>query len=141
MVGVGVEGVPVNALSDALAVAQARTVQTLSRSFLAAQIDSGALTASLDGIGLTDKIEQAQLIACLEALAEAGASLPSTNGAKPQAESEPASDKQLAFIRDLCDRKGVVAPGDVPLTKEQASEIIDSLNAGTYDPDKWTAPF
>ena len=125
------------ALSDALAVAQARTVQTLSRGFLASQIDSEGLTASLDAIGCTDKIEQAQLIECLTALRDAGASLGNGTAAK---EPEPASDKQLDFIRKLADEKAVVAP-DGPLTKQQASDVIGQLQSGTYDPDKWTVPF
>jgi hypothetical protein len=54
--------------------------------------------------------------------------------------SDVASDKQMAYIASLSDSKGVVAP-DGPLTKVQASEVIDSLQNGSYDPDKWTVPF
>lgn len=126
-----------NALSDALAVAQARTVQTLSRQFLASQIDGESLTAALDGIGLTDRIEQAQLIECLTALREAGASLGNGTAAKPD---EPASKAQLDYIARLADEKGYTAP-EGPLTKPQASEIIDRLQKGTYTPDDNGVPF
>lgn len=34
----------------------------------------------------------------------------------------------------------VVRP-DGPLSKTQASEIIDSLQNGSYEPDTWTVPF
>ena len=55
--------------------------------------------------------------------------------------SEPATDKQTAYIQRLCDEKQQVHP-DGPLTTAQASDIIDSLHAGTYDPKKWVeVPF
>jgi len=55
-------------------------------------------------------------------------------------EPQSVTDKQLAFIDRLCDEKQVIRP-DGPLSKAQASEIIDSLQAGTYDPGKWSVPF
>lgn len=54
--------------------------------------------------------------------------------------AEPATEKQLAFISDLAYQKNVDAP-DGPLSKAQASEVIDALQKGTYEPDKWTVPF
>jgi len=55
----------------------------------------------------------------------------------------PASDKQLRYMAKLLDEKhiDVSAHPDGPFTKEQASEIIDALQAGTYDPAKYRVPF
>lgn len=130
-----------NALSDALAVAQARTVQTLSRLFLASQIGSEELLEGLNAIGCTDVVEQGQLLACLDTLREAGASLGNGSSVKPAPDNEPASERQIAYIAKLADDKGYPAP-DGPLTKAQASEVIDALQKGTYDPDKYASvPF
>jgi hypothetical protein len=94
-----------------------------------------------DSIGLTDKVDKERLIQALMIVKDLGAPLPAeaTSGGEPKP-PEPASDAQLALIADLVKRKNVPAP-DLPLTKVDASAIISSLQAGTYDPSKWSVPF
>jgi hypothetical protein len=53
---------------------------------------------------------------------------------------EPATDRQLAVMRELAEKAGVVIP-ERPFTKDRASEAISQLKAGTFDPDKWEVPF
>ncbi len=126
------------ALADALRAAQAQAIATLSKAYLAEATTHLALVEQLDAIGCTDKIEQGQLVAALDTLHSFGGQAPEPT--KPDTSHEPASDKQLAFLRDLADKAQTVAP-DGPLTREQASKAIDQLKAGTYNPDEWTVPF
>jgi hypothetical protein len=90
-------------------------------------------------MGLTDGVDTERILAAWSTIRALGADTPAESNGKPD---EKASDKQRALIRDLCKRKALVAPDDnTPLTKAQASEIIDSIDGGTYDPAKWTVPF
>lgn len=125
------------ALSDALDAAQRRSLAALQKAYHAGQLDAETCVTKLNACGITDPVDIGLLVANLDVLREHGAELPAEP--KPTTD-EPASDKQLAYIAKLCDEKGVVAP-DPPLSKAQASEIIDQLQAGSYDPDKWTVPF
>lgn len=57
---------------------------------------------------------------------------------------EAPSEAQLDYIRDLCHREGVALP-DVIASKQEASEIIDRIKAGTYRYEDfeypWDVPF
>lgn len=127
------------ALSDALTAAQAKAIAALERAYVAGLIDAGGTVEQLNAIGCTDVIEQGQLFAALDVLREYGATAPAVaNGARPP---EPASESQRQFILRLADERGAVAPDFAGITKAQASEIISSLQAGTYDPERWAVPF
>jgi hypothetical protein len=132
----------VSALAEALVAAQRRALSGLEKQYVAGKIDPDAARAEMALWGLTDDVDQDRLIACLDAIRIYGATLPAeptpANGA-PKA-PEPASDAQLALIARLVQEKNVAAP-DLPVTKQDAHAIIDSLKGGTYDPAKWTVPF
>jgi hypothetical protein len=131
----------VSALAEALLAAQRQAIGALGKSYLAGLGDEDArdaLRVSLDAIGCTDKVEQDYLCTALEYLRQLGTA-PVANG-KPDPASEPASERQTAYIKSLADDRNMIAP-DGPLTKEQASKVIEQLKAGTYNADEWTAPF
>jgi hypothetical protein len=138
----------VSALAEALAAAQRRALAALQKSYVHSPLTPEELDAEkervravLDAIGCTDTVEQGQLFAALDVIRATGAALPSepTNGGEPKP-PEPASGAQLAFIAKLV-KETKATPPDLPVTKAQAHEIIDTLQAGTYDAAKWTVPF
>lgn len=128
-----------SALSDALTAAQARAITALERAYLAGIVDGSQLLESLNALGATDVIEQGELLVCLNVLREYGATV--GNGDRPARQSEPATEPQRGLIAKLADERGVVAPDLAGVTKTQASEIITSLQNGTYDAERWVVPF
>ena len=129
-----------SALADALAAAQSRAVAALGKQYVGGQLSAESVIAHLDGIGLSDPTDTRRWILALDILRATGAALPAE---PPSGEAKPddkATDAQLALIAKLVAEKKVAAP-DLPITKPQAHEIIDTLKAGTYDPGKWTVPF
>lgn len=137
-----------SALAEALVAAQRRALAALQKTYVHSPLTPEELDTEkdrvrqiMDAIGCTDTVEQGQLFAALDVIRATGAALPAepTNGGEPKP-PEPASDAQLARIADLVKRKNVPAP-DLPLTKVDASAIISALQAGTYDPSKWSGPF
>jgi hypothetical protein len=131
----------VSALAEALLAAQRQAIGAAAKAYVAGDGDDyGAelFTTTLDAMGCTDKVEQAQLLSALDTLRKHGAA-PVANG-KPDTAAEPATEAQLRYIADLTNERGVIAP-DGPLTKEQASKVIEQLKAGSYVADEWTVPF
>lgn len=141
-------------LSDALTAAQRRALQALEKAYVAGQLDDasapnpieGAKTEVVAGLlacGITDAVDIDYLLACLDVLREWGAPVPAeTNGAKADPAGEKMSDKQRGFIEQLCREKEQPLPEDLELlSKANASEAINDLQAGTYDPAKWRIPF
>lgn len=128
-----------SALAEALVAAQRRALQAVEKAYVAGQLDGEEATARLTECGITDPVDLAYLLAALDVLKEWGAPVPAEP--KGNGETDKASDKQLQLIADLCKRKNLLAPDPDLLTKAQASEIIDSIDQGTYDPEKWTVPF
>lgn len=53
---------------------------------------------------------------------------------------EAPSDAQLLYIWKLCDEHHVDRPQAVA-SKTEASEIIDAIRGGTYDPGRYCWPF
>lgn len=53
---------------------------------------------------------------------------------------EAPSDAQLAYIRDLCERRSLVPPEAVA-SKQEASAIIAAILHGSYDPDEYALPW
>ena len=130
-----------SALAEALLTAQRQTISALSKAYLAGAFEDdgdAGLIANLDRIGATDAVDKAYLRECLDTLRVWGA--PATPNGKPEPGTEPASEAQLRYIADLANERGVLAP-DGPLTKAQASKVIEQLKAGSYVAGEWTAPF
>jgi hypothetical protein len=113
----------------------------MEKQIVAGKLDDEKARVHMNTLGLSDTVDQDRLLFALAVIRDYGAQLPSepTNGGEPKP-PESASDAQLALIADLVKRKNVPAP-DLPLTKVDASAIISSLQAGTYDPSKWSVPF
>lgn len=124
-------------LSDALTAAQQRALNALGKAYVGGQVEQVQYVESLKACGITDPVDIAYLLASLDVLREWGAPVPESNG-KPA--DEPASDKQKALIADLCRRRNQPVPAAVG-SKADASQIIDSLQDGSYDPEKWSVPF
>lgn len=131
-----------SALADALVAAQARVVAALAKQYVGGAADDVTVRAALESVGLTDEVDTTRLLASWDILRAAGATPPNeqcVNGdAKP--ENEKASDAQLALIAKLVQEKNQPGP-DLPVTKAQAHEIINTLKAGTYDVGRWRIPF
>jgi len=132
----------VSPLSDALTTAQRRALAALEKAYVAGQVEAETMTASLEACGITDPIDLAFLLSSLDVLREWGVAAPtmSERVAREDASQQPASDKQRDYIAKLCEEKQLERP-DEPLSKAEASEIIDAIQKGTYDPAKWRVPF
>jgi hypothetical protein len=133
----------VSALADALAAAQSRAVAALGKQYVGGATVADAVRIDLEAIGLTDELDTARLLAAWDILRAAGAQAPGEQRAATNGEPKPedkATDAQLALIAKLVAEKKAVPP-DLPITKTQAHEIIDTLKAGTYDADRWSIPF
>ena len=128
------------ALAEALLAAQRQAVAALGRAYVAGALDAESLASQLAAVGATDVLDQAALLASLDVLREYGQTPAPAPPPQPDPETEPATERQIAFLASLADSKGTLAP-DGPLTKAQASQAITELKSGSYDPDKWRAPF
>lgn len=129
------------ALSEAVHQAQRSAIAALGKRYIAGKEKDINLPVLLDSFGATDDIEKDTLISCWIYLRETGSQAPEAPAQESRsAENDMASQKQLDLIARLCDEKGMVYP-DTPLTKQQAHEIINSIKAGTYNPDQWAVPF
>lgn len=132
-----------SALADALVAAQRAALTALEKAYVRGSIDADELRELMIGIGQTDPWDQQTLLDSLNVLIRFGAAVPvsePTNGARPNPETEKATDAQLVLIARLVKEKSQPAP-ELPLTKAQAHEIIDTLKAGTYDAGRWQVPF
>lgn len=132
-------------LSDALTAAQRRALAALEKAYVAGAFEDegeAGLMEQLERIGLTDPIDAAYLRECLDVLRVWGAPVPAENGTKPDPAAEKISPRQRGFIEQLCREKNLAEPDDIELlTKAQAHECINDLQAGNYDPKKWAVPF
>jgi hypothetical protein len=82
----------------------------------------------------------------LDLIRQTGAELPRENGGGKQRQDEPATTAQRERIkRDVAKLHGEDAAAalasEPTLTKAQASEIISSIVAGTFELDRWAVPF
>jgi hypothetical protein len=125
-------------LSDALNAAQRSALAAMEKAYVAEQCDAVTFTAALDGFGIKDPVDTVFLVAALDVLREWGVSAPTMT--ERVVEEQPATEKQLDYLRKLAEEKGAPVP-DKPLTKATASEAINELQNGTYDPEKWCVPF
>jgi hypothetical protein len=128
----------VSALTEALVAAQAKALAALEKAYVAQKLDPTALVAGMDEIGCTDKVDQSALIAALDVLIVYGQTEPTYTEKR---QTEKPSQAQLDYIAKLVEHHQAQAPNLAGVTRAQASEIIDSLQRGTYDASKWTVPF
>jgi len=128
----------VTALAEALLTAQRGALAAMQKAFVRGALTGPDFKTRLDAIGCSDVTDGDTMISALNVMREFGAEPPQPT--KPDTGSEPASDRQTAYIQKLADERGTVAP-DYKLTKDNASKVIEQLKAGTYNPDEWTVPF
>lgn len=129
------------ALSEAVHQAQRAAIAALGKRYIAGKEQDINLPVLLDSFGATDDIEKDTLISCWIYLRETGSQAPEAPAQESRsAENDMATDKQLKAIERMCDERKLISP-DLPLTKQQAHEIIESIKAGTYNPDQWAVPF
>lgn len=129
-------------LSDALTAAQRRALAALEKAYVAEAVNPETVVERAKAFGVSDPVDLAALLAALDVLREWGAPVPSENGAKPDPAAETITKNQRGFIEQLCREKNLPEPDDIELlTKAQASEAINDLQAGQYDPAKWRVPF
>lgn len=131
------------ALAEALTAAQRQAIAVLEKAYVAGAFEDDGLLASLDRIGCTDAVDQNYLRECLDTIRTYGGQAPKNGeqGYAEKRESAPPTDAQKAFIDKLVREKQVEPPDLAGVTRAQASELIEQLKAGTYDPDKWSIPF
>ena len=118
-----------SALAEALLAAQRDTLAATRRAYLAGIIDDADVLDTMNRIGCTDSVEQAQFVAALESLRAFGVQVlaPIAAGTTPK-EDRPASEAQWKLLRRLAEERGTVAP-EGPLTSAQASKAINELKA------------
>lgn len=118
-------------LSDALTAAQRRALAALQKAYVAEAISPDELREKLHGCGISDDVDVSYLTHTLNVLREWGAAVPAeTNGKQ---DDVAATDAQWARIRRDCERANLAAPVG-PLTKSDASRIIQELERGEYEP-------
>ena len=126
------------ALAEALAAAQAKALSALQKAYVRDAITVEQFIARMTEIGCTDTVDQSLLLAALDTLKEHGQTEPAYTEKR---QSEKPTDAQISYIGKLADERGFTAPDLAGVTRAQASEIIDSLRNGSYDPAKWEIPF
>ena len=121
-----------SALSESLEAHQKGAVKAIAKAVIAAHMGDDEAKERLAAMGLTDDVDTDRFLAALGILRELGASEPVASRAAAT-EERPASDAQWNRIRRDCKAAGVEVPQG-PLTMRQASETIEQLAAGTYEP-------
>lgn len=132
-------------LAEALVAAQRRALAALEKAYVADKLDAETVRDKLVMIGLPDEVDADRLLSALDLIREHGAPLPTepANGAEPKP-PEKATANQVAYVQKLLTEKQQtpLAEQDLRnLSKDKASELIDSLLKGTYDPSVWDVAF
>jgi hypothetical protein len=146
------QGEAVTPLSDALTAAQRSALSALEKAYVSGQLDDADATPSevfgerLQTFGVTDPVDVVFLCAALDVLREWGVSAPTMTErvARENGEPKKATEGQVSYIVDLLKKgnHGSLAEADLrALPFDRASELIDSLKAGTYDASAWDVPF
>jgi hypothetical protein len=128
----------VSALAEALVAAQAKALAALEKSYVRGELTTEQFTMRMAVIGCTDNIDQGLLIEALDVLREFGQTEPTYTEKR---QTEKPTSAQVSYIGRLCAERELTAPDLAGVTRAQASEIIDSLQRGTYDEAKWALPF
>ena len=136
---------PVTALDFALGDARRAAIVALGKRYVRStdEPDPDEYRAEFKALGFNDEVAVEFLLVGWRILRETGAEAPAETKPTPEqptAETEPATDKQWGFIRQLCREKNLAEP-DTSLTKATASTVIEQLQAGTYKPEEWAVPF
>lgn len=123
------------ALSDALTAAQRSALAALEKAYVAGALESEAMVAALESVGISDPVDTAFLLAALDVLKEWGVSAPTMSERVARENgAEKMSAKQRDYLTKLAAEKGVhLRPGFEGLSKQQASDAISELQGGTYD--------
>ena len=129
-----------SALAEALVAAQRRALQATEKAYVAGALTRDEAVTELNAFGLTDEVDIVYLLAALDVVRLRGAALPAEPANGGEKVPDKASDAQLALIAKLVKDKNVAAP-ELPITKQDAHVIIDTLKNGTYDAAKWSVPF
>jgi hypothetical protein len=135
-----------SALAEALVAAQRRSLATLEKAYVAGAIEAEEMAEAMESCGITDAVDRAFLIASLDVLKEWGVAAPTMTErvARENGEPKKATEGQAKFVMDLLVRGNhpPLAEGDIrSLTFDRASELIDALKSGGYDPAAWDVPF
>jgi hypothetical protein len=131
-------------LSDALTAAQRSALAALEKAYVAEQIDDVDMIAKLQGVGISDPVDTAFLLASLDVLREWGVAAPNMTERITDAAAKQATEGQVSYIIDLLKKggHGPLAEGDLRgMSFERASTLIDELKKGTYDESRWDVPF
>lgn len=139
-----------SALAEALVAAQRRALASLEKAYVAGKLgepgEGDLLAQKLAECGMTDVIEADYLRSSLDVIREWGASVPVEQNGKR--EDDKATDAQRARIRrDLRDKlkrhpdEIEAVAGEPTLTKAKASDLIEAIVEGRYDPAQWAVPF
>ena len=130
-----------SALADALSAAQAKALGALQKAYVAGTIDYEEMREKMDAIGCGDDIDQDLLIIALDTLKTYGQTAPTPGYAEKRA-TATVTDAQRTLIEKLTAALPAAELTELAgMTRAQASELIDTLRAGTYDASKWAVPF
>ena len=130
-------------LADALSASRSKAIAALGRAYVRRddEPDDDLFRGLMHSMGLDDDVAISFLLHAWKVLREEKAQAPGDGAAAGQAyvervRSEPATEAQLQRIQRDVERAGVVGPTR-PLTKLEASQVIESLKENRYDPDRW----
>lgn len=130
-----------SALTEALVAAQAKALAALERAYVAGMLTNEQFREQMDAIGCTDVIEQDLLSMALATIKTYGASVPASAYSERRTNDKPTDAQKTLIDKLIANLPEDERPDLAGVTRAQASELIDSLKAGTYDPGKWTVPF
>ena len=127
-------------LADALSASRSRAIAALGKAYVlrSDDPDDTLFYGLMHGMGLDDDRAIEFLLHAWKVLREQKADAPGEPATATKV--EPASEAQWKLLRKLADEKGYAAP-TVALSKSRASEAIDALQKGTYDPSRYDEPF
>lgn len=128
-------------LSEALTAAQARAINAISKSYLASHIERDEANAELQVVGATDDVDRCALLDALDTIKRYGAQAPSEPSYSERRTNDRPTSAQVTLIERLAKEKDYEPVDLTAVTRAQASEIIDTLKNGTFDPAKWSIPF
>jgi hypothetical protein len=133
-------------LSDALTAAQRSALAALEKAYVAEAVDTEDFRAGLHSCGISDDIDISFLTHALDVLREWGVTAPtmSERVARENGEPKKATEGQVSYIIDLLKKgqHGPLSEADLrAMPFDRASELIDCLKTGNYDPKAWDVPF
>jgi hypothetical protein len=124
---------------ESLTAYQDAAVKALGKRYIRGvdEPDDAEFRLKLHDLGVEDGLGITWMLTAWRVLRDEREQPPEVRPASVAADSE-ASEAQWSLIRRLLDG---AAPPDGPLTKEQASMVIDQLKDGSYKAEAWAVPF